>query len=83
MKQLSDNQQDHLAAKFHIEDTHLAQASYLAFLKIQSWKFVLRTTTEDDKFRKEADEMIENAFFQFVPNTYVLSEEGFYFTPEN
>jgi hypothetical protein len=27
--------------------------------------------------------MIENAFFQFVPNTYVLSEEGFYFTPEN
>lgn len=83
MKQLSHNEQDHLAAIFHIEDTHLSQACYLAFLKIQSWKFVLKTTPPEDRFRVEADEMIDQAFFNFVPNTHILSEEGFYFTPEN
>ena len=77
------NDQDYLAAKFHINDSHVTQACQLAFLKIQSWKFALRTPSIGKRYRKEAEEMMKQSFFSFVPNTYVLSEEGYYLMPEN
>lgn len=77
------NDQDYLAAKFHITDSHVTQACHLAFLKIQSWKFALRTPSIGKRYRKEAEEMLKQSFFTFVPNTHVLSEEGFYLAPEN
>ncbi len=83
MKQFAHNEQDHLAARFHIEDNHISQASHLAYLKIQSWKFALHTPSVGKRYRREAAEMLDRAFFHYVPNTHVLSEEGFYFTPLN
>lgn len=78
-----ENEQDYLAAKFHINDSHITQASHLAFLKIQSWKFALRTPTLGKRYREEAQDLITKSFCSFVPNTFILSEEGFYFTPLN
>lgn len=77
------NDQDYLAATFHITDSHITQASHLAFLKIQSWKFILRTPAVGQRYRKEAEDMLEQSFFSFVPNDYILSEEGFYTNPKN
>jgi hypothetical protein len=77
------NDQDYLAAKFHITDSHVTQACHLAFLKIQSWKFALRTPSIGKRYRKEAEEMLKQSFFTYVPNSHVLSEEGFYLNPEN
>ena len=77
------NEQDFIAAKFHIYDSHITQASHLAFLKIQSWKFALRTPSIGKRYRTEAEDLINKAFCSFVPNSFILSEEGFYFTPQN
>lgn len=77
------NDQDYLAAKFHIGESHVTQASHLAFLKIQSWKFALRNPSIGKRYRKEAEEMLKQSFFSFVPGSYILSEEGFYLNPEN
>ena len=83
MKQFADNEQDHLAARFHIEENHLIQASHLAFLKIQSWRFALTTPMVGKRYRREAADMLDKAFFNYIHNTHILSEEGFYFTPLN
>lgn len=83
MNPFAQNEQDFLAAKFHIDETHINQASHLAFLKIQSWKFALKTPTVGRRFKKEAEEMLLQSFFSFVPNSHVLSEEGYYFNSQN
>lgn len=81
--QFLENEQDYLAARFHIQDSHIAQASHLAFLKIQSWKFVFRTPSISKRYRDEAQELIRQSFGSFVPNSFVLSEEGYHFSPLN
>ena len=83
MNSYLQNDQDYLAAKFHINDSHITQASHLAFLKIQSWKFAMRTPLVGKRYKKEADEMMKQSFFSFVSNSFVLNEEGFYLNPSN
>ena len=79
----TDNQQDFIAARLHIEETHISQACHLAFLKIQSWKFALNTSSVGKRFRNEAAEMLDQSFFQFVPNEDLLNKEGYYEQPLN
>lgn len=83
MYYLPQNEQDYLAARFHIEDSQVTQASQLAYLKIQSWKFAVRTPIVGRQYLEEARELLEQSFGSFVPNSYVLSEEGYYFAPLN
>ncbi|HRE52963.1 MAG TPA: hypothetical protein PK339_16205 [Flavitalea sp.] len=83
MKPFLENEQDYLAAQFHINDSHVVQASHLAFLKIQSWKFAMNTPTISKRYRDEASELIRQSFCSYVPNSYILSEEGYYFSPQN
>jgi len=83
MNPFSENEQDYLAAQFYIDDTHITQASHLAFLKIQSWKFALNNPAVGQRFKREAEDMLNQSFFNFVPNSHILSEEGFYFIPQN
>ncbi|HUR12227.1 MAG TPA: hypothetical protein VM012_12705 [Flavitalea sp.] len=83
MNSYLQNDQDYLAAKFHINDSHITQASHLAFLKIQSWKFAMRTPLVGKRYKKEADEMMKQSFFSFVSSSFVLNEEGFYLNPSN
>lgn len=79
----TENQQDYLAAKFHIDETHVTQASHLAFLKIQSWKFALRTPSIGNRFKDEAAEMLDQSFFLFQSNFDILEQEGFASSPLN
>ncbi len=79
----TENQQDYLAAKFHIDETHMIQASHLAFLKIQSWKFALRTPAIGTRFKEEAAEMLDQSFFLFQSNNDILEQEGFHSRSQN
>src|SRR6476469_3279162 len=79
----TENEQDYLAAKFHIDETHILQASHLAFLKIQSWKFALKTPSVGGRFKHEAAEMLEQSFFEFLTAKTLLEKEKFSLTPVN
>jgi hypothetical protein len=74
------NQQEHLAESFRQLENQLSQESRLAFLKIQSWQFAVRTPEIGQSYLKEAAAMIRQSLLSFVPNTFVLSEEGYYIT---
>jgi hypothetical protein len=79
----ADNQQEYLAAKFHINETQLTQASHLAFLKIQSWKFAIKTPSVGNRFRDEAADMLTHSFFNFLKNTELLDQVGYASQPLN
>ena len=76
-----DNQQDRLAEKFRQMDNQVVQESKVAFLKIQSWQFAVRTPEIGPSYLREAASMIKQSLLSFVPNTFVLSEEGYYLNP--
>jgi hypothetical protein len=72
------NQQDRLAETFRQRDNQIIQESKVAFLKIQSWQFAMRTPEIGQSYLKEAASMIKQSLLSFVSNTFVLSEEGYY-----
>lgn len=74
------NAQDYLAEKCLLMDSHNVQASKIAFLKIQSWKFSLKTPEVGVRYQQEAEDMVKQSFLTYVPNSFVLSEEGFHFS---
>jgi hypothetical protein len=73
-----DNQQDRLAEIFRQQDNQVIQESKVAFLKIQSWQFAVRTPEIGPTYLREAASMITQSLLSFVPNSFVLSEEGYY-----
>ncbi len=80
MKPNTQNQQDHLAEIFIQSENQVMQESKIALLKIQSWRYAMRTPEMGTHYQKEASSMIAKSLLSFVPNTFVLSEEGFYFS---
>lgn len=80
MKPNTQNQQEYLAEIFIQLDNQVMQESKIALLKIQSWRYIMRTPEMGNNYQKEAASMITKSLFTFVPNTFVLSEEGFYFS---
>ena len=75
------NEQDYLAEKFIILDNHVIHASKIALLKIQSWKFAMKTPEVGSRYQQAAEDMVRQTLFSFVSNEHVLSEEGFYTYP--
>ena len=76
-----ENKQELLAEEFHIADVNSSQASYNAVLKIKRWKFIMKIPGIGNKIKQEANGSLEKTFFNFVSNTFVLIEEGYFFTP--
>ncbi len=75
------NNQDHLAEEFRRFDNYLLQESRIALLKIQSWQFAMKTPEVGLHYQQEATDMVKKSLLSFVPNSFVLSEEGYYFKP--
>jgi hypothetical protein len=75
------NQQEQLAQTYRQIENQLSQESKVAFLKIQSWQFAVRTPEIGQSYLQEAATMIKQSLLSFVPNSFVLSEEGFYLHP--
>src|SRR4051812_39462680 len=76
-----ENKQDLLAELFHLADVNNSQASYNAVLKIKRWKFIMKIPGISKKIREEANVSLEKTFFNYVTSTYVLIEEGYFFSP--
>lgn len=72
------NDQDYLAEKFLLQDNHIVHASKIALLKIQSWKFATRTPEVGNSYRQAAEDMVRASLLAEVPNTFILSEEGYF-----
>jgi len=50
-------------------------------LKIQSWQFAMKTPEVGLHYQQEAAAMVKQSLLSFVPNSFVLSEEGYYYKP--
>jgi hypothetical protein len=74
------NQQDYLAEKFRYMDDHIQQMSRLALLKLQSLHMVRNNRLLDQNKKMEMEDFVQTTLMNMVPNSYVLSEEGFYFS---
>jgi hypothetical protein len=72
------NQQDRLAEAFRQNENQIIQESKVAFLKIQSWQFARKTPEIGQSYLREAAAMLKQSLLTLVPNSFVLSEEGFY-----
>jgi hypothetical protein len=75
------NNQDHLAEEFRRLENYLVQESRIALLKIQSWQFAMKTPEVGLHYQQEAATMVKQSLLCFVPNSFVLSEEGYYYRP--
>jgi hypothetical protein len=75
------NNQDHLAEEFRQLENYLVQESRIALLKIQSWQFAMKTPEVGLHYQQEAAAMVRQSLLSFVPNSFVLSEEGYYYRP--
>ncbi len=75
------NQQERLAQTFRQIENQILQESKVAYLKIQSWQFAMRTPEIGQSYLREAATMLKQSLLSFVPNTFVLSEEGYYLNP--
>ena len=73
------NNQTYLAEEFRRFENYLLQESRIALLKIQSWQFAMRTPEVGLHYQQEAAAMVKQSLLSFVPNSFVLNEEGFYF----
>ncbi|WEK34382.1 MAG: hypothetical protein P0Y53_17995 [Candidatus Pseudobacter hemicellulosilyticus] len=72
------NDQDYLAEKFHLQDIHIVHASKIALLKIQSWKFAMRTPEVGNSYLMAAEDMVRDSLLTAVPYSFILSEEGYH-----
>jgi hypothetical protein len=81
MKHRIENTQYQLAKQFIQIDNQIKQESKIAFLKVQSWHFAVNTPEIGKAYLSEAASMINKSLLCFVPNTFVLSEEGYYLCP--
>ena len=79
MKPYAQKTQHHLAKQLIRLDNQLTQESKIAYLKVQSWQFAVNTPEIGKAYLMEAASMINKAFLCFVPNSFVLSEEGYYY----
>ena len=75
-----ENAQQALAEQAYIVDFHITRASKLAFMRIQSWKMASATPGVAKDFLKETETFLQQTFFSTVPGSYILSEEGYYFS---
>jgi hypothetical protein len=75
------NNQNHLAEEFKRRENYLVQESRIALLKVQSWQFAMKTPEVGLHYQQEAAAMVQQSLLNHVPNSFVLSEEGFYYRP--
>lgn len=74
------NQQDYLAEKFRFTEDHIAQMSRMALLKLQSLQMVRQSKYIPVERKQEMEDFVQKTLLNIVPNSHVLSEEGFYFS---
>ena len=79
MNRAYQNHQALLADQFLQKEVSVNEESKIALLKVQSFRFAMKTPEVGIYYQQEAGEMVRRALLTFVPNTFILSEVGFYF----
>lgn len=74
------NQQDYLAEKFRYTEDHIQQMSRLALLKLRSLQMVRKNNLLAESRKQEMEDFVQTTLLNLVPNSFVLSEEGFHFS---
>jgi hypothetical protein len=74
------NQQDYLAEKFRYTEDHITQMSRMALLKLQSLQMVRQSKFIPSERKQEMEDFVQKTLLNMVPNSYVLSEEGYFFS---
>lgn len=77
------NDQTYMAEEHQRCEANLLQESRIALLKIESFHFAMNHSGIGAHYQNEAKEMVSKALLSFVPNSFILSEEGFYYKPKN
>jgi len=72
------NEQHALAEQVYINEFYINRASKLAHMRIQSWKMAITTPGIAKEYISEVIQYIEQSFFSLVPNSFILSEEGYH-----
>jgi hypothetical protein len=72
-----------IAEKYHQSEANILQESRIALLKIERFHFAMNHSGIGAHYQNEAKEMVSKALLSFVPNSFILSEEGFYYKPKN
>lgn len=80
MNLLLKNDQDYLAERFLLLEGQTNDQSKIALLKVRSLKFSQMHPEVGAEYLRGVKEVLSNSLLQFVPNSYVLSEEGYYFS---
>jgi hypothetical protein len=80
MKHMIKNDQDYLAERFCLLDEQTVDQSKIALLKIRSLKFAQQTPEAGVDYEISVKEMVKRSLLHFIPNSFVLSEEGYYFS---
>jgi len=80
MPQYFFNHQDYLADRLLIADAWYQEISKIALFKIRTWHVANSGAAMNINEREEVREIIQDAFFSFVPPAFVLSEEGYFFS---
>ncbi|MBS1668970.1 MAG: hypothetical protein JST58_16465 [Bacteroidetes bacterium] len=81
MRSNTENRQSYLAEEFCQKDKQVMQESKIAILKIQSWQFASKTPGIRQTYLEQAATTVSKSLLSFVPNSFVLSEEGYYLAP--
>lgn len=80
MNLLLKNDQDYLAERFSILEEQTEDQAKLAMLKIRSYQFSQMHPEVGEEYQHGIREVLEKSLFQTVPPSFVLSEEGYYFS---
>ena len=81
MNPFTQNHAVHLAEQFIQRESSVNEESKIALLKVQSFRFAMKTPEVGIYYQQEAGDMVRRALLTFVPNTFILSEVGYYFSP--
>lgn len=80
MNLMLKNDQDFLAERFSLLEEQTLDQAKMAMLKIRSWQFSQMNPEMGEEYQNGIREVLEKSLFQLVPPSFVLSEEGYYFS---
>ncbi len=80
MNLMLKNDQDFLAERFSLLEEQTLDQAKMAMLKIRSWQFSQMNPEVGEEYQNGIREVLEKYLFQLVPPSFVLSEEGYYFS---
>lgn len=75
------NMQKAIAGKFLLMESLTRHRSRKAYKKIKNWKASIHSEQSNEHYLMQFEELVRHSFFNTVPNTFVIFEEGYLESP--